>query len=455
MQRRLISVGAIALAFVLFFALNVLSRAALGPVRLDLTEDGLYTLTDGTRRVLSKLDEPIRAKLYYTEGVAKGFPPQIVGYDVEAFATRVEETLEELSAEAGGMLEVEIVDPEPFSEEEDDASAAGLSGIPAPGGDTLYFGLVMTNSVGEREVIPLMDGRRESYLEYELARRVHTLAQSEPPTIGLITTLPMDGGQYDPMMRQPPAQPWVVLQQLRALFEVRDLGVDVAEIPDDVDALLVVHPKELADATRYAIDQFVLAGGPAVVFVDPQCLTDLPPPDPSNPMSQYMQTPGSSDLPDLLRAWGLRLAPGVVAADRKNALQRWAYERNTRVPKDFVVWLGLRSEECLVQEEPAVGTLTSLMYVQGGELEAVAGATTTFTPLLRTSEEGSRITASKVTMLVQPDDLSKDYVASGQPRPPRRRRMASTWPSRRATSASSSWPTSTCSRTAGATPRAR
>ena len=239
MGRRTYTIGGIVLAVAVFLALNVFANQALTRVRLDLTEHRLFTLSEGTRNVLGNLAEPVTLRLYVSRSLATRLP------SVSGYVARVRNLLEEYEHAAGGKLILTVIDPEPFSEEEDRAVAYGLTGIPLLDGEsTFYFGLAGTNTLDDQEVIPRFSPEREEFLEYDLTKMIHTLGQAARPVIGLLSTLPLDGQSRQAMMMGRPPQPWLILERIEELFEVRHLAADgLDRVEEDVDVLMVVHPK--------------------------------------------------------------------------------------------------------------------------------------------------------------------------------------------------------------------
>ncbi len=254
MNKRLLTGTGIALAAVLFGAFNMMSNAALRSARFDLTDHKLYTLSDGTNNVLSKLAEPITLRFYLSKKLATGLP------GIKGYATRVQEMLEEYAQVAGNQIVLQVIDPEPFSEEEDRAVAYGLQGIPLDNGSTqFYFGLAGTSSTDELEVIPFFQPEREEFLEYDLTKMIHTLANPKKKILGLISSLPIDGvGAMSLMQQRGGSQPWLIVTHIEQMFEIKKIEPTVSMIPEEVSVLMVVHPKTLGDPTLYAIDQFVL-----------------------------------------------------------------------------------------------------------------------------------------------------------------------------------------------------
>ncbi|MEM9382928.1 MAG: Gldg family protein [Planctomycetota bacterium] len=314
-----IALAVLGLSIALFLAINLLARPVLRGVRADLTEQKLYTLSDGTRNILGRLEEPIRLRLFFSKAVAK----DVAATPLVAYAERVREMLEEYVAASGGQLELEVIDPEPYSEAEELAVGFGVQGEPVNNeGDRLYLGLVGTNSVDDEEVLPVLDPRRESYLEYEITEMIDRLETSQLAVVGLITSLPLRGGMQpaaQPGQQPQQTPPWPILSLVERRYELRDLApATLTEIPEDIDLLLLVHPQGLTPEGTYAIDQFCLRGGKVVAFVDPYCFFD-PKRQSNDPMAQ-LEAGTDSGIDPLLLAWGVAMTPSKIVGDSENGL---------------------------------------------------------------------------------------------------------------------------------------
>ena len=413
MNRKLLGTGGLAIALVLLFSVNVVSNATLRSARVDLTEDGLYTLSENSKAILAKLEENVTLRLYFSAQLAKEYAPAA---GLLIYARRVEELLDEYAARSNGRLTVEVFDPEPFTEIEDDAVRYGLSGVPLPDGrGTLYFGLAGTNSLDDLEVLPFFQPEKEAFLEYDLARVVHRLANPQRATVGVLSRLPIEGSLPDPRMlgRQMP-EPWLFLESVRQLYETQTLQPTLSEVPADIDVLLVVHPKDLPESALYAIDQFVLRGGKLLAFVDPHCEADVPPPDPQNPMAAMMAK-RSSTLGPLFDAWDVSLADGELAGDLTTALKVNVGTRSGREePISYVLWLQLGPDQ-IAEDEVITDGLSSLRVGTAGILSPVDGATTTFKPLFTTSPDSERIPASQVQFQPDPPGLLATFFSPARP----------------------------------------
>ena len=309
-NRRAVPAYALPVLALAFVGLVALSAWGLRGLRMDLTENRQYTLSEGTQRILGKIKEPVRLELFYSEKASRELP------QFRVYAQRVQELLEEFAARSNGKVSLVVTDPEPFSEAEDRAAAHGLQGVPlGAGGGSLYFGLVGTNSTDGETTMPFIQPDKETFLEYDLAKLVSTLTIDKKPVVALLSDLPT-GPSLDPLSNRPrPA--WVLDRQLAELFELRRLQPGPTSIGEDVDLLMLVHPKQLPDDTLYAIDQFVLRGGRLLVFVDPLAESD---PGYNQIDLSGTSTPVSSDLPRLFAAWGLAYDPSRVVLDQRNAL---------------------------------------------------------------------------------------------------------------------------------------
>ncbi|MCL4220302.1 MAG: Gldg family protein [Phycisphaerales bacterium] len=407
MHRRLFSLLALTAIIVVFFAVNMLASMALRSMSADLTRDRLYTLPVGARNIARGVEEPIRVRVYFSKTLFADQPGAI------ALQRRVEDTLRQFVAASGGKIELEVIDPEPFSEEEDQAIAAGLSGRPVgAGGEKVYFGLVATNSTDGREVIPWMGAIEPRLLNYELARLIYVLNNPVKPKIAVISGLPIDGAEMDPMTGRP-QRPWLIMNELRGQYDVQVLKPGVSSIPEDIGVLLVVFPKSFSAETWYAIDQFIMRGGRAVFTLDSQCQSYVPPEAMANQMALYTAD-RSANLGPIGKAWKIDLAPQVVAGDQQNAIMVDAPGQDAR-QVSYVVYLLLKGD--LLSKDDAVTTALQLVTVQaGGVIEQQADSPLAMDVLASTGPESMRIAVEKVSF-PDPMALIRDFVPSGQPLP--------------------------------------
>ncbi len=407
MNARLLTGSGLAIAVVLFFAVNVLSNVALRSARFDLTEQGLYTLSEGTRNILHSIEEPITLRFYLSKKLATGLP------GIHSYANRVMELLEEYEQAAGGKLKLHIIDPEPFSEEEDRAVGYGLQGVPLDNGNVqFYFGLVGTNATDDQALIPFFQPDREEFLEYDLTKLVYQLANPTRKVVGLLSTLPLEGSQPMAFMQgQGRSAPWMILDVIREVMQVKPLEKDVTEIPEDVEVLMVVHPKRLSDATLYAIDQFVLRGGRALVFVDPHSEADRVLPNPRNPMG--MQGPRNSDLGKVFDAWGIELVKGKVVGDLPIAKKVNFKKQSRTLVADYPLWIDLPSRY-LNPEDVVTAKLPNLTMASAGILQKKEDSEIEFIPLAETDEQAMQIDTSRLMFMPDVEGLLQTYRPEGK-----------------------------------------
>jgi ABC-type uncharacterized transport system involved in gliding motility auxiliary subunit len=398
-QNRIGVATLLALAIVFIFAVMA-SNSLLRGLRVDLTQNRLYTLSEGTRSLLAGLDEPINLYYFFSDKSTE---------DVQAlrtYATRVEETLQEFVQAAAGNLRLQVIDPVPFSEDEDRAAQYGLTdlGLAALGGDSIYFGLAATNAIGDEAIIDVFDPSKEPSLEYDLARLIYSLSTPDKSVIGLISGVPIGGG-FDPQTQQM-QQPWVIYQQIRQLFEVRSLAADLTTIDDDISLLWIVHPAGLTENTLYAIDQFILAGGRALIFVDPLAEVAAAMADPTG-----LGLGASSDLEPLFTAWGLSFDPGLVVADNRYAL---SVNMGTGRAVRHIGLIGLDAE-AMAADEIATAGLTSDIYLgTAGSLATSEDSAISLVPLLESSAESALMPASQFQFLSDPMTLLDSFRPDGE-----------------------------------------
>ena len=262
------------LLWLTFIVALIASNTLLRGMRIDLTEADLYTISTGTIELLESIDEPINLYLFFSDEETADIP------FLRSYATLVRETLEEFARVADGRIIVHIIDPAPFSEDEDRASQFGLESISlGPLGQSVYFWLAGTNSVGDEDTIPFLQPEKETFLEYDLAKLIYNLATPDKTVVGLLAGVAMTAG-FDPQTQQI-TQPWVIMTQAQQLFEIRELTPGMAQIDADIGVLWIVHPQGLDETTLYAIDQFILRGGRALIFVDPFAEIDMSTTDPA------------------------------------------------------------------------------------------------------------------------------------------------------------------------------
>lgn len=417
MRKSTLSVSSIGLLALIFVFFNSVSSSVLNRFSFDLTEEGLYSLSEGSVAVLESLAEPVVIRFYFSR------LDSVRDAGVQLYATRVRDLLQEYARKSGGMLTLEEYDPQPDSEEEEWAQKYGLQPIPLPSGERLYFGMVAINSSGKEEALPLFNINRQETLEYDVTRSIYRVALESPPKVGVISTLPIQGTEQNlpPQMAQSGGQQpaWILANQLESIADISYLGTDIAEIPEDIKALVVLHPKQLSESTRYAIDQYVMRGGNLFLAVDPYCAADMAGIDTSNPMA-IMTANRSSDLNALTSGWGVELIGKQVVGDSELATAVTA--RPGQPAENFLVWLSFgndqrtRSGQQLLNSEQIVtNQISSLLFPWSGALKLNPPEGIEAVPLISTTDQAMMYEEDKLRFAAQdPAELARQYVASGQ-----------------------------------------
>lgn len=406
MNKKILTSSGLLMAIALLLAVNIISNVTLKSARLDLTDNKLYTLSQGTKNILTSLEEPITLRFYLSKKLASGLPA------VSHYTVRVRELLEEYQRLAGNNINLQIIDPEPFSEAEDSAEAYGIQGVPVDNTNTkFYFGLAGTNSTDDEKVIAFFTPNREEFLEYDLTKLIYQLNNSKKTVVGLMSTLPIQGSG-SPFM-QNAAKPWMIVEHLSQLFEIRKLETDINVIDDDVNVLMLVHPKDLSDDTLYAIDQFVLKGGKAIVFADPYSEAYKPPTDPKNPLAA-MQAPRNSELSKLFKAWGIEIAPEKVVGDLRAAEKVQMQKGNSAVVVTYPVWMNLNAKNNFNNSDTVTAKLDNMMLATPGAIIKQGDVATKIIPLIETSNVAMKIDVNKLGAFAQPENLVRDFKQEGK-----------------------------------------
>jgi ABC-type uncharacterized transport system involved in gliding motility auxiliary subunit len=402
-SQRSLSTTSLLLLALAFIAAVIISNQLFGSWRIDLTENRLYTLSDGTKRILEKIDEPINLHFYFSDKATENIP------SLRSYANRVRELLEEIEDAADDKVNLSVIDPLPFSEEEDRAAQFRLQGVQiAASPDTIYMGLAGTNSVGDEEVIPFFQPDKEEFLEYDIAKLISTLSQPERQAVGLISGVRMSG-DFNPQTQQMQS-PWVIFQQAQQLFDLRILGSDIESVDDEIGLLWIVQPKNLPDKTLYAIDQFILGGGKALIFVDPLAEADPSATPQGMPAGMPPQGQGSN-LARLFDAWGLSFTPNEVVGDAALALQ--VSSGMTGRPVRHLGLLGVTSSQ-LNSEEVITADLEAINVGMAGHLGAKEDSSITFQPLVRSSQNAATMPTSRFSFLPDPAALQRDFSPTGE-----------------------------------------
>ncbi|MHC5137075.1 MAG: GldG family protein, partial [Planctomycetota bacterium] len=374
-------------------------------IRLDVTERKLYTLSDGTKEILADLKQPITVKLFYTKTAAMKANDQIRYYN--NYYTYVKALLQEYEAQAGGNVILEVIDPRPYSEEELAAIRYGLRRFNITEDESFFFGMVMQTQFGVTKIIDFFTPDRQESVEYDISYLIDTAVTRQKTRLGILSSMPLMGdSQYMLQMMQMQGQQgkrkWGIVAHLEKQFEISEIPADTDQIAD-VDLLMVVHPKELPEKTLFAIDQFVLKGGRAIVCVDPHCVSD--PPDRQQQFSGAQHN-AASNVPKLLRAWGLEMPAMTFAGDRSLAVTG-AANPNRRPEKILSIMKLNAGRNCFNAESPITANLGEVSTVFAGVLKTLEQDENSpelkYVPLLTTSDEGNSWKIENAFELMNPN----------------------------------------------------
>jgi ABC-2 type transport system permease protein len=378
MRRSTFALSATFAALVAFAGLNLAAWKWLAPVRIDFTQNHLYTLSDSAKTVVNRLVEPVELELVYSRTVGAQYP------EIRAHAARVLELMNEIAARSGGKVRLRETDPEPFSDEEDRVAAAGLQPTPTDGGDPLYFGVLGRNSVDDVIAIPFLSPERDGMLEYELVRLISQLDDPAPPKVAVISSLPAlqgDGTGADDAF---------VLREMRRAFEVTPLDASFRSLPADADMLMIVHPSPLNDWQLYLIDQFLLQKGRALIALDPVSRVALATGGPRAAMA--------SNLGPVLATLGVSLDDQTVA------------DRSLALPVEVDAGAGRRTVEgqplfisvpraLMANDDPVTADLSrAINFGAAGRLIKTNPSGVTVTPLVETTDAAGLIPAAQAAL---------------------------------------------------------
>ena len=394
LDRRTLSMLGIPLALIAFLAFNVFAGIALRGPRLDITENRQFTLSAGTREMLDGIEEPVRLRFYASSSLRETNPY------LWTYAQQARDTLESFASASGGKIDLQIIDPQPFSQEEDRAVGAGLQPIQGPDQTVAFLGVAGSNTTDDTDAIPVLSPDRERFLEYDLTRLVYNLSRPDKPTLGIITGLPLEGTEQNGQ------QPYQILTQLRQFYNVKMLTGEEYTIDPSIDVLMLVQPDDLPEQNLYAIDQFVMRGGHVLALVDPF----------SESAQAATQVAGdfSAKIDGLLRSWGVELVKDRIVGDPDAARQvSLPQEGGRQQVLPYLPWLSLTPAN-VDQSEPAVADLDVVNLMSAGALRPIADATTTFQPLLQTGPNAALLDAAPIRAYPDPVAILRTFQPGGQ-----------------------------------------
>lgn len=392
--------AAIVLLFVALVLLNFIAYNL--PLRADFTANHIYTLSAGTKALIAKIEEPVTLDFYFSRQNTS------VPIELKDYADRVLVTLQQYQRIARGKIILNVVDPEPDTPQEDQATQAGIQPQRTDvGAEPFYFGLVATEA-DKTKAIAALTPDREQFLEYDISELLYNVGQVDKKKLGLITSLPLQGSEGNPMSGQQGTDPQYVISSWEDTFDIVPVDATATTLPADLDALAVVQPENLTPGLQFAIDQFLLAGKPVFIAVDPSSQYFKAQ---GGQMAMYGGTPPnvSSDLPTLFSGWGIDYNPQKVVGDNDSATQ--VQLRDGSLAR-YPVWLSLNRSDVDPEALPTA-ELNSLLFVEAGSVSLAPTSTLTFTPLVQTSPQAGEIDASAL-QFAQPDDIAKQIVPTGR-----------------------------------------
>ena len=394
----LYSTVGVAVMFVLLSGFNVVTAAF--KQRLDLTKEKAYTLSEGTKAILKKIDTPIKIRFYCTR--AESASPETVFF--RNYAQQVEDLLDEFKQYAGSKLTIQKFNPLPDSDAEDSAKLDGIEGqVVSSEGEPFYLGLAV-KMLDEMVALPFLSPSRERMLEYDVARAISQVITPQKPVVGVMSALPVFG-EFNPMMMrmgQRGQEPWIIINELKRDFTVKEVSLGVDKIDDDVKVLVVIYPREISDGAQYAIDQFVLRGGKVVAFLDPLSIADNRSSNPSNPLQGAMSSGATMDK--LLKAWGIEFDVSKAVADM-------TFKTNIRGqdgrPQEAAAVLSL-TKEAMNADDAVTSQLDNLLLPYPGAFTGTPAPGLKETVLLKTTKNSQFIDK----IMAQFGGGAKDFKAS-------------------------------------------
>jgi ABC-type uncharacterized transport system involved in gliding motility auxiliary subunit len=396
----LYSTAGVAAMAVILIAVNVIAGALRE--RVDLTKEKAYTLSDGTRAILARLDTPVKIRFYCSQSAAS--TPQAVY--LKSYARKVEDLLAEYKQAARGKIILEKYDPQPDSDAEDSARLDGIEGVSLDSGDRFYLGLAVS-LLDAKEAIPFLAPNRERQLEYDISRAISRVIAPDKPVVGVMSALPVFGMPSNPMMMQMGqrgSDPWAFITELQNDFTVKRVEMTADKIDDDIRVLVVIHPKDISDTAQYAIDQFLLRGGKLIAFLDASSLVDS---QQQNPMMGRMPG-GGSTLDKLLKAWGVQFENTKVVADMTYKMDvggggAAASERPT--------WLAI-TPEGIDTNDIVTSQIDNIWYFSGGAFSGTPVAGLKETVLLRSTTDSELVDGFLANL--SGESIIKDFKPSGK-----------------------------------------
>ncbi|MDB6067119.1 MAG: gliding-associated putative transporter substrate-binding component GldG [Pedosphaera sp.] len=395
----LYSIAGVAVMLLILIAFNVIT--AVVKQRVDLTKEKAYTLSDGTRAILRKLDTPLKIRFYYSSSAELSADTLFL----KTYAQQVDDLLSEYKQAANGKVIIEKFDPKPDSDAEDSARLDGVEGQMLPTGEKFYLGLSVS-VVDAKEAIPFFRPDRERSLEYDVSRAISRVMTPDKPVVGIMTPLPVFGMPSNPMMArmgQQGQEPWIFVSELKADFNVKQVDMNADKIDDDIKVLIVIHPKNISDKAQYAIDQFIMRGGRLAAFLDASSIADK-----SNENQMMGQMPGGgSSLDKLLKAWGIQFDSSKVVADTAYKMQVGGRNNQT---VDAPAYLAIPGTG-INKDDVETSEIDNIWMILAGAFTGTPASGLKETVLLKSTKD-SQLVEGMMAALAG-DSILKDFKPSG------------------------------------------
>ena len=379
-QKTLVSATGLVVLLAILILINVILSYA--NIRWDATEDKIYSLSKGTKNILSSLTQTVTVKFFYNKS-ERNLPA-----NQKLYAKRVREFLSEYKNMSKGKIKIEFYDPKPDSDEEEWAQKYGLRPMQLGTGSKIYSGLVFV-AADQEETIPWLDPTREELLEYDITRIIQRLQSYKRKTIGIISPLPVFGAPQQMAVpgRPPTATPWFFITELKKTYEVKAVDLTATTIDADVDLLILLHPKDLSQTLQYAVDQYVLSGGNAMIFVDPFCVSD------ASQGRQAMFQPPQSNMEKLFKAWGITMDATKALADMDHPTR--VRGQGNRV-ENSPVWITLR-KDTFNHSDVVTSRLESMLFPIAGAIKKTEDSSYDFEPMVQSGKNAALVESFKAS----------------------------------------------------------
>ncbi|MCY4643799.1 MAG: GldG family protein [Bacteriovoracales bacterium] len=370
--------------------------ALLKRAKVDFTQEGLYTLSPGTKSILSKIDSPLKLKLYYSKTAANKGTEALRAFN--NYYIYVQELLRQYVSHSRNNLSLDLIDPRPDTPEEEEAGVYGLKKFNITETESYFFGLVAENESGTEKVIEFFDPSAKDRLEYELTKLIYTVLNPRKKSIGILSSLGVVAEDVNPYMAQimrmqgkPVSESWMVVKMLKELYDVKKIDLKGDSIAG-IDALVVIHPRGLPQETLFAIDQYLIKGGRLLVFVDPNALSDR-----SSQMAAMYGGGGPSFSPDasfkkLMDKWGIEMKIGTYAGDKYlSGVGRFG---QGQMPSRLLALLNCDARCTSPYRDAVTAGIDRSLFILPGVLTKREMKGLTHTPILSTTEKGNGYTAA-------------------------------------------------------------